>query len=84
MMDLKEKLELLALAKDFTVKKTSDDRGEEIYEVESNDAELTAVVADCGYIEYYITGVSNHLSDYAMINIDELLKLKAFCEALVK
>ena len=74
-----EKLELLKMAKGFTVNEVEDG-----YEVESNNAELTAVISENKCIEYYRTGAGTGYSDYLYIDIDELLKLKAFCEALMK
>ena len=76
---MKEKLELLALARGFTVRKNDEDD----YEIECDNCELTAVT-DGRNIEYYRTGCSKCYSDYIEIDVEEFLRLKEFCEALLR
>lgn len=74
-----EKLELLSLAKSFEVKKTSDG-----FDVTMEGSELAACIAENGDIEYFRTGCYNSGCDWMEIPVDELQKLKNFCELLTK
>ena len=73
-----DKFELLALAKDFIVR-----RSECGYDVESKNSELVACV-EGKTLTFYLTNCYNSGTDYREIEIDELMKLKAFCELLME
>ena len=77
---MKEKLELLNYTRDFEVVKISNDE----YEVTTINTNFKAFICSDGSIEYYVTGCYNSGNDEMYIDIEELEKLKAFCELLVK
>ena len=77
MMNMKEKLDLLALADGFTVKLCID-----CFEVRCQHSELMAAISLKGDIEYYKELCGHSCEE--LIDIDALLKLKEFCEALVR
>ena len=72
-----DKLELLAMADNYEVKKNPSG-----YEIIPKDANLSADITDEG-ITYYVTGCYNSCGD-EMIEIEALEKLKKFCELMVK
>ena len=76
---MNEKLELLSLAKEFEITKSNyyDNR----YEISTNYGDLYAII-DEKDIEYYING--NKDGDDSYIDIEKLMKLKEFCEFLIK
>jgi hypothetical protein len=78
MMNMKEKLDLLALSDGFTVKNCLDGT----YEVHSNNSEMVAVISDGGYVEYYKAYCGNDFME--IVAVDDLLRLKDFVEALIK
>lgn len=81
-MSVNEKLELLSKAKGFTVEKYSDG-----YEVTSEHENLQAFVKEVGVyhrVEYYVTDVQKVTSSCIEINMEELMRLKAFCEEITK
>lgn len=76
-MDL---FELLSLSKDFTITKKDDG-----YDVELQDEDLGAHISFIPpEIRYYVTHCYNSGIDWNEIYMDELLKLKKFCELIVK
>lgn len=79
----KWKLDLLELAKKFTVKK-EEDGSYSVYcsDEEYADSEVCAYIDNDGSIKYYITGVYNSGSNFAEIDITVLEKLKEFCERM--
>ena len=76
---MNNKLELLALAKDFDVTKKS----ENIYEIEHINSDLGAVIGN-NEITYYLTGCYDSGSDWLGIDIKNLNKLQKFCELMVE
>ena len=74
-----DKLELLSLAKDYSVKKHDDG-----YRIECKNADLAAYIDEDYEIEYYVTNVYNSCSDYAKIDMEELMTLQKFCELIIK
>ena len=81
----KWKLDLLDLAKKFTVEK--EENGS--YSVCFSDSEeyadnVCAYIENDGSVSYYIMGVYNSGSDYAEIDITALEKLKEFCERMTE
>lgn len=79
--DIKKKLDWLAQASKFNIRKTSDGH----YEVEFSDdtKNLVALIYNDGNIVYCVTGVYNSGCDWADIDIDALLELKSYCEGLI-
>lgn len=73
-----DKLELLSLGKDFIVTKRDDG-----YEVEAS-SDLAAFISNDKKITYYVTGCYNSGSDWVDFDIDELTKLKKFCELMIE
>lgn len=80
---MKEKLDLLSYARDFEVVKISNDTYNE-YEVTAKNGGIKAFISEDGDIEYYVTGCYNSGDDDIWIDIEELQKLKEFCELLIK
>ena len=79
--DIKKKLDWLAQASKFNIRKTSDGH----YEVEFSDGKnIEASIYEDGDIVYYVTGVYNSGCDWEEIDIDALLELKAYCEGLIE
>lgn len=79
-MTIKERLDLIALSKDFKI--TTADTG---YFVEHVDSYLAAYIDSAGFcISYHITGIMNSAFGSHEIDMDELMKLKEYCEMLVK
>lgn len=79
-MTIKERLDLIALSKDFKITPTSAG-----YLVKCADYDLEAYIDSAGFcISYHITGVMNSAFDSHEIDMDELMKLKEYCEMLVK
>ena len=77
MIKIKEKLELLHLAKEFEIIK----KGEENYYIQDTLSNLYGYVSTKdNEIEYYM---GENYGD-AWINIERLEKLKNFCEFLIK
>ena len=74
---MKNKLELLALAKDFEITK-----GDEEYEVSCNTSGLTAFINLSGKTKYYVSDVYNCGINFAEINMEALRKLEAFCRLM--
>lgn len=72
-----DKLELLAMAKDYEVTKNPSG-----YEVTPKDANLSADITDEG-ITYFVAGCYNS-SGYEIIEIEALEELKKFCELIIK
>lgn len=73
-MTLAEKLKFLDRSKGFTV-----NYGEQESQIEGEN--VSAVIDSYG-VTYYVSGVYNSGTDYAEIDIDELMRLKEFCEML--
>ena len=83
MMINKWKLDLLELAKEFTVKKEEDGSYSVCFSGEEYaDSEVCAYIENNGSVRYYVTGVYNSGSDFAEIDITALEKLKEFCERM--
>ena len=72
-------LKLISLADRFKVIEKSDG-----YEIESKNSDLGAYIYKDNKIEYFVTGVYNSGLNWAEIEINELLKLKKFCESMVE
>lgn len=74
-----DKLNLLALAEDFSV--VEEPRR---FTILVKDSDLVAFIdKNSGEITYFVSDVYNSVSDYAEIDIEVLTKLKKFCELLV-
>lgn len=73
---MNKKLELLSLAKEFTISKNKDD----MYIVGIGDLEA---VIEGDSIEYYITGIYNSGVNSCEIEIEELNKLIKFCNLMI-
>lgn len=78
---VKDKLELLSMAEGYMIKKKQGYA--QTYEVQHDTAEVGAIISG-DMIQYYITGVYNNCADWEEIDMDALMKLKKFCEFLVK
>lgn len=76
-----EKLEFLSMAKDFTITKVKD--GYEVVDNESS-CDLEAFINEHKVIKYYLTGLYNTGIDCHEIDADDFLRLKTFCEMVVK
>lgn len=80
-----DKLELLNLSKNFCVtKKDKTQWSDSGYEVETMNSNLGAFISDDKKITYYVTGCYDSGSDWIDFDIDELTKLKKFCELMIK
>lgn len=73
---ISEKLKFLDRSKGFTV-----NYGEQESQIEGEN--VSAVIDSYG-VTYYVSGVYNSGTDYAEIDMNELMRLKEFCELLVK
>lgn len=74
------KLNLLSLAEDFSVKKSY-----EGYEIEMKDENLAAIInKDDKSISYFVTGCYNSGRDWLEIDKVNFESLKSFCELMVK
>lgn len=73
-----DKLELLALAKDYQVTKSG--RG---YDVVSLKANLEASIEGDGEITYFVNECYNS-SGAEIIDVEALLELKKLCELMIK
>lgn len=74
-----DKLELLNLSKYFCI--TKKEKG---YEIETTTSNLGAFISNDKNITYYVTGCYDSGCDWIDFNIDELEKLKNFCELMIK
>lgn len=74
-----DKLELLDLGKNFCVTKRDDG-----FEVESTIDNIAAFISKDKTITYYVTGCYDSGSDWVSFDINELTKLKKFCELMIK
>ena len=75
-------LDMLDLAKDFTVIKLSE-KYDDDYKVESKNSDLVAFINETS-IKYAVSGVYNSGSNLVEIDIEDLNKLVKFCEFVVK
>lgn len=77
---MKKKLRLLEMAKGFKVEEFSDG-----WEVSSEDTPLMAFISnDDRSIKYFRVDIDNEIGECAEIDVATFLKLKAFCEELIK
>lgn len=74
-----DKLELLNLSKNFCVTKKDDG-----FEVESTTENIAAFISNDKKITYYVTDCYNSGCDWVHFDINELTKLKNFCELMIK
>lgn len=74
-----DKLELLDLGKNFSVTKRDDG-----FEVESREENIAAFISNDKKITYYVTGCYDSGRDWIDFDIEELTKLKNFCELMIK
>jgi hypothetical protein len=72
-------LELIEYAKYFNVRKEKS----ETYYVEMKETDLAATI-EGEEITYYLTGCYNSGADWLDIDIEELCKLKKFCELMTQ
>ena len=75
---MNEKLELLSLAKNFTINKV-----EKSYGIESVIDNLGATIYG-NEITYYVTGCYDSGIDWLSFDENEFKKLKDFCELMIK
>lgn len=54
------------------------------YLIEPYHGQLAAIVTKNGHITYNVTGVYNSGDDFAEIDMEKLIKLKALCDDLLK
>ena len=73
---MKDRLELLSIAKDFNI--TKNEKGE--YEIYADG--LGAIIDKNNIITYYMTGCYDSGIDWLEIDMLVLEKLKTFCELL--
>lgn len=82
-MSVKSKLDFIREVYNFKIYKEKED-----YEVyfagEYYSYPLKAIIKPNGTIEYSMGGIYNSKREYAPIDVNKLLKLKTFCEMLVK
>lgn len=79
-MDVKDNLTLIKYASKFSVEET----GNNVLQIAEPYAEVAAEInVNDGKISYYVTGVYNSGSNWAEINMNQLNRLKEFCEAIV-
>lgn len=74
-----DKLELLNLSKNFSVTKKDDG-----FEVESTTDNIAAFISNDKKITYYVTDCYDSGRDWIDFDINELEKLKKFCELMIK
>lgn len=84
----KEKLDLISLAKEFSVKRVvkKGEMEEDGYEVTFVDegGNLAAFIPDDGDIQYYVTGCYNSGCDWLEIQPNEFDRLREFCELMAR
>ena len=79
-MNIKDKLDLMNLSKEFEVNQHEDGS----YEIVLKGSNLVAFISlGEDQVNYYVTGVYNSCSDYERINMLQLEKLKKFVEFLM-
>ncbi len=87
---IKDKLEFLAKAQDFNIKKSEFEWEDGVYEVslKERDTDAHPVIAtisslDDNEVMYFVGNVYNNCSEYAQIDINELNRLVEMVEYLV-
>ena len=77
---MKKKLRLLEMAKGFVVEEFTDG-----WEISSEDTPLMAFISnEDKSIKYFRTETDEEIGTCAEIDVDTFLRMKAFCEELVK
>ena len=76
---MNDKLELLALAKNYLITKKDDG-----FDIEDNSDNLGAFISKDNEIAYYVTGCYDSGLDWVSFDMENAEKLKKFCELMIK